>query len=88
MLRVTYCHENYYQPSCTLELHSEVGLVTLSSLKPLQICDLGQLPLAALSIWGKYFSRSEIIFVWHMIFAFTAMPGWVAKAILALVEGR
>ena len=23
-----------------------------------------------------------------MIFAFTAMPGWVAKAILALVEGR
>ena len=41
----------------------------------------------ALSIWGKYFSRSEIIFVWHMIFAFTAMPGWVAKAILALVEG-
>ena len=50
---VTWCSENDCQPSCTLVPHSDDPRFTSSSLKPVLNCNLDQVPLFALSNWGK-----------------------------------
>ena len=50
---VTWCSENDCQPSCTLQLHTDVLLFTSSSLKPLQNCHLDQSVPSAYRFWSS-----------------------------------
>ena len=73
---LTWCSENDCQPSCTLQLHTDVLLFTSSSLKPPLNCDLIQPVVSAyrfggsicLSFRGKYLSQLKFHISFSMEF--------------------
>ena len=72
---VTWCSENDCQPSCTLQLHTDVLLFTSSSLKPLQNCHLDQSVPSAYRFWSSICLSFREQYLSHCLLSYFILIG-------------